>query len=357
MLIILEKLRLSSEGSAVKRFVLLVQLLVSVLPVWAEQNPGQARNESDPSRNQNDPLATDTNSALGYLNKMSTALRMLNYHGTLIYVNDGNVESLKLIHKKDSDGEYQRLVHLSGDAREVIRDNDTVTCYLPDSQSVHVGSRRFNNHLLAKLTSSFADFSSQYEFDIEGLGRVAGREATIIAIRPKDGYRYGYRFWVDKESSLLLKSDLVDTKGKVLEQLMFVQLEVVEDIPQQMLKPDVSGESFTWHDGSAKSSVELTANSVWQIKELPIGFSITGRSKQLMPNNSEPVDYIVVSDGLASISVYIEQPNAAKHGFVGASRRGAVNIYGSVLNEHQITVVGEVPQQTVQMIADSIFYK
>lgn len=338
-----------------KRIVLLIQLLMSALPVWAQQTAEQSQEASGQGESQNNSLTSG--SALDYLNKMSTALRTLNYHGTLIYVNDGNVESLQLIHKQDSDGEYQRLVHLSGAAREVIRDNDTVTCYLPDSQSVHVGARRFNNHLLAKLTSSFSGFSRQYEFDIEGNGRVAGREATIIAIQPKDDYRYGYRFWVDKESDLLLKSDLVGADGKVLEQLMFVQLEVVEDIPPQMLKPGVSGESFTWHDGSVLASNEHSANVKWQIKRLPIGFSVSGRSKQLMPNNSEPVDYMVVSDGLASISVYIEQPKSNNQGFVGASRRGAVNIYGSVLNKHQITVVGEVPQRTVQMIAESIVYK
>jgi len=340
----------------VKLLVLLVQLLVFVSPVWAKQDSGQLQNLVQ-GKKQDHPLTTTPNSALNYLNKMSVALRMLNYHGTLIYVNDGNVESLKLIHKHDNDGEFQRLVHLSGAEREVIRDNDTVTCYLPDSQSVHVGSRRFNNHLLAKITANFSGFGSQYEFSIEGSGRVAGREARIVAIQPKDDYRYGYRFWIDKNSSLLLKSDLMDVNGNVLEQLMFVQLEVVDNIPSDMLKPAVSGESYTWHDGKEKFDQEQVTGIGWQIQQLPFGFNITGWRKQRISNNSEPVDYMVISDGLASISVYIEQFKTESQGFIGATRKGAVNIFGSVLKGYQITVVGDVPQQTVQMIAESITYQ
>ena len=72
-------------------------------------------------------------SAIDYVNKMGTALQTLNYHGTLVYINNGQVESIELFHKNDGKDEIERLVHLSGEPREVIRDNDVVTCYLPDS--------------------------------------------------------------------------------------------------------------------------------------------------------------------------------------------------------------------------------
>ena len=175
--------------------------------------------------------------ALQYLNKMGEALKSLNYYGTLVYMHDGRVESLKIIHKRDSSGELQRVVHLTGEAREVIRNNDVVTCYMPDSQSVLVGERRFNNHLLSKLTRNFQEFAGNYQFQVDGNGRVAGRNATIISINPKDNFRYGYRFWIDDENGLLLKSDLMSSDAVVLEQLMFVELTVVDKVPDEMLKP------------------------------------------------------------------------------------------------------------------------
>ena len=299
----------------------------------------------------------DQNSApaLAHLSKMGSALKSLNYYGTLVYMHGGQVESLKLIHKQDESGEFQRVVHLTGEAREVIRNNDVVTCYMPDSQSVLVGERRFNNHLLSKLTKNFEEFTGNYDFRVDGKGRVAGRDATIIAIQPKDNYRYGYRFWIDNDSNLLLKSDLLTVDGVVLEQLMFVELSVVDTIPDDMLKPAVNGESFTWHNGRDKDNSQLEqASSSWHVERMPEGFVVTGRSKHKMPEKNKPVDYLVVTDGLASISVYIEQFGVQNEGFVGASNMGAVNVYGSLKDKHHVTVVGEVPQKTVQMIAESI---
>jgi len=297
----------------------------------------------------------DSASALNLLNKMGSAIKNLNYHGTLVYMHSGQVESLMLVHKQDKSGEFQRVVHLSGEAREVIRDNDVVTCYMPETQSVVVGERRFNNHLLSRLTKNFADFEGQYDFIVDGKGRIAERASTIVLIRPKDGFRYGYRFWIDNDSGLLLKSDLLGADGSVLEQLMFVELDIVDKIPEAMLKPAVNGESYTWHNGREKVANESApASNSWQIGHMPDGFVVTDRSMQKMPDKSQPVDYMMVTDGLASISIYIEKFGDQNHGLVGATSMGAVNVFGSLLPEHHVTVVGEVPQQTVQMIAESI---
>jgi sigma-E factor negative regulatory protein RseB len=302
-------------------------------------------------------LAVDAQlSAIDYIGKMGQALQTLNYHGSLVYINDGRVESLQLIHKNDGQGEFERLVHLSGEPREVIRNNDVVTCYLPDSQSVVVGQRRFNNHLFAKLTVNLSQFAPNYSFVTAGSNRVAGKNARIIEINPKDPYRYGYRLWIDETTNLLLKSELVNSQGKVLEQMMFTQIDIVDHIPEAMLKPAVSGESFTWHGDADKSDKDLDVDRAWHVANLPSGFMISARYKQQMPNSSQPAEHMIISDGLASVSVYIEPFNAKSQSFVGASRKGAVNIFGSVHEDHQVTVLGEVPMPTVEIIAQSIRY-
>ncbi|WP_455211592.1 MucB/RseB C-terminal domain-containing protein [Kaarinaea lacus] len=295
-------------------------------------------------------------SAVEYIGKMGQALQTLNYHGSLVYINDGRVESMQLIHKNDGQGEFERLVHLSGEPREVIRNKDVVTCYLPDSQSVLVGQRRFNNHLFAKLTANLEQFAPNYSFIKAGSNRVAGRNTHIIEINPKDLYRYGYRLWLEETSNLLLKSELVNSQGEVLEQMMFTQIDIVDHIPEAMLKPAVSGESFTWHGEGENGANDLDVDWAWQVVNLPSGFMISARYKQQMPNSSQPAEHVIISDGLASVSVYIEPFNAESQSFVGASRMGAVNIFGSVHEDHQVTVVGEVPMPTVEMIAQSIRY-
>lgn len=295
--------------------------------------------------------------ALSYLSRMSEALHSLNYHGTLVYIHDGQVESMQLIHKLDKDGEFERLVHLSGEPREVIRNDDVVTCYLPDSQSVVVGQRRFNNHLIAKLTSNLERFAPNYSFSVNDVSRVAGKNARMIAIEPKDPYRYGYRVWVDEKTHLLLKTELLDTEGKVLEQIMFANIEIVDKIPDAMLQPAVSGESFTWHGQEKEAGGAQQADLGWKVETLPSGFIVSGQYKQIMPNSKQPADHMVISDGLASVSVYIEPFGVDSQAFVGPSRMGAINVFGSVFQDYQITVVGEVPQPTVEMIAQSIKYQ
>ena len=302
-------------------------------------------------------LAVDAQlSAVDYIGKMGQALQTLNYHGSLVYINDGRVESIQLIHKNDSKGEFERLVHLSGEPREVIRENDVVTCYLPDSNSVVVGQRRFNNHLFAKLTTNLEQFAPNYSFTTAGENRVAGKVTRIVEINPKDLYRYGYRLWIDESSNLLLKSELVDSQGAVLEQMMFTQIEIVDEIPDAMLKPAISGESFTWHGDDEKIEKDGEIDRSWQVANMPSGFVVSARYKQQMPNSSQPAEHVIISDGLASVSVYIEPFNAESQSFVGASRMGAVNIFGLIQQDHQVTVVGEVPMSTVEMISKSIRY-
>jgi sigma-E factor negative regulatory protein RseB len=297
-------------------------------------------------------------SAIAYVNKMGAALQTLNYHGTLVYINNGQVESIELIHKNDGKHELERLVHLSGEPREVIRDNDVVTCYLPDRKSVVVGQRRFNNHLFAKLTTNLGQFAPNYNFLTAGNNRVAGRETRIIKINPKDLYRYGYRLWIDENTYLLLRSELVDSKGDVLEQMMFTQIDVVDHIPDKMLKPAITGESFTWHGaGDDKGATKINSSRTWNVTDMPSGFMVSARYRQKMPTSKQPAEHAIISDGLASISVYIEPFSNESQSVIGASRMGAMNIYGLVQGDHKVTIVGEVPMFTIKKIAQSIRFQ
>jgi len=292
--------------------------------------------------------------AVKYLNDMGNALYSLNYFGTLVYSHDDQIETMKLYHKKDSNGEHERLVNTSGTKREVVRKGDKVTCYLSDSQSVLVGKRRFNSHLLANLRTDFTKFGHTYTFAADGKDRVAGREARIILIQPKDAYRYGYRLWIDDVNHLLLKSELMDREQHVLEQMMFASMEVVKTMSDAMLRPDINGKAYTWHEDKAADPSAATLANGWQVSQLPAGFSVTGHFMQTMPDSKNPVEHMVISDGLASISVYIEHFNNKSKNFIGVSRMGAMHIYGALKDQHKITVVGEVPAATVRLIADAV---
>jgi len=297
--------------------------------------------------------AAADSTAMQYLQRMNQALRSLNYHGTLIYSSGSTVDSMQVFHKVDAAGEQERLVHLSGQPREVLRKNDIVTCYMPDIQSVLVGKRSLGSTFGARFNVNHPQFSPNYELVVEGHDRVAGKSALVLRIHPRDHYRYGYRLWLDKDNYLLLKSALLDSMGKVLEQAMFAKVEVVNSIPDAMLRSSINGERFTWRR-SENSKPAIPPHHSWRLLTLPSGFSVSETDHRDMPNSETGADHLLVSDGLASVSVYIETFGVGSQSVVGAKQFGALNVYGKILDDHKVTVVGEVPAMTAKIIAEAL---
>jgi len=295
---------------------------------------------------------------LDMLVKMQSALQQLNYHGTLVYSQDGQIQSMRVVHKADQAGEVERLISLNGSAREVVRNNDVVTCYLPDSKSVLVGERQFKGNVLSQLAENdFAQLQGFYQFQLESVDRVAGLEAQAILIKPKDGFRYGYRLWLDRENGLLLKSDMLDEQGKVLEQAMFADVAIVDFIPQAMLEPVSAAEGYRKFEHDGPDDDDNIVDSRWQIAALPKGFTVKARFRHHMPASDSLAEHWVISDGLASISVYIENMAQDQAAFEGASKTGAFNAFGAVADNHQVTVIGEVPAKAVETVASSVSLK
>jgi len=293
------------------------------------------------------------------LMRMQTAAQNINYQGTLVYLQDGQVQSMRVVHKADQHGEVERLINLSGVAREIVRKNDVVTCYMPDRKAVTVGrQQRFKGNLLSQLAENdFDQLQDYYLFEFEAVDRVAGQAAQRILIKPKDSSRYGYRLWVDEINTLLLKSDLLSEQGRVLEQTMFADIRIGDDIPDAMLAPESRSDNFTWFKHDAVNSEKSLVESRWAIADLPQGFFVTTRFNHQMPNSDRPTEHWVISDGLASVSIYIEQVPEGQSAFEGASAMGATNAFGVLNDAHQITVIGEVPASTVEKLAHALILK
>lgn len=299
--------------------------------------------------------ADNESAAIDLLRNMHHSARALNYKGTFVYMHDGKVESMQIFHRNDKRKERERVVHLNGSPREIIREGNVVTCILSDVKAVHVNKLETGPHILSSLPSNFGDYKNFYAFSVAGQDRVAGRSAIIVAVTPKDAYRYGYRFWVDAAHALMLKSQMIGSDGNPVEQLMFTELDVVAEIPLASLKPAFKGEHMTLSAGEVNEvPVNTAAGLTWHIVKMPDGFKATGYSQPLLGSGGAPVQHIVLSDGLASVSVYIEKTEVSKKQFIGASYMGAVNVHGVVVDEHQVTVVGDVPAATVKMVAESI---
>ncbi|HEX22482.1 MAG TPA: hypothetical protein ENH21_03535 [Chromatiales bacterium] len=291
------------------------------------------------------------------LSRMQDALQNLNYYGTLVFMQGGDVQSMSLAHQATEDGEIERIVNLNGYAREVIRKNDRVICYLPDSKSVTVSTRRSGKGgWLSKLVANdFAAMRALYTFQMDGEDRVAGYFTKRVLIQPNDAFRYGYRLWLDRDSGLLLKSDLLSESAEILEQAMFAEVSIVDEVPPAMLQPSTRSDDFVWYEESNETEEIPPAERTWRVAEMPIGFKLVSQMRHLLPDSSQLAEHLLITDGLASVSIYIEALDGEPAPFDGPFERGAVNVYSTALDDHQIVVVGEVPAATVEMMARSVY--
>jgi sigma-E factor negative regulatory protein RseB len=288
------------------------------------------------------------------INEMSRASKELNYDGIFVYQRDGRMETMRLIHKAGAEGEQERMVSLTGQAREVIRDGKSVTCILPENRSVMVKRNQPKQFLAAQLPQPIETIADFYSFSVTGKDRVAGRSTWIVDIFPRDEYRYGYQLWIDEETKLLLKSELIDNTGRPIEQILFTQLDVVDNISPDLLKPSINGQGYTWYSGSAEDTPVRANNTGWQVTTMPRGFSQRDHEIQALAEGNIPVEHMVYSDGLAMVSVFIEKIDNEPDQIRGVSRKGGVNAYATYTDGYQVTAVGEVPQKTVQLMATSV---
>ncbi len=287
---------------------------------------------------------------------MAKATRELNYDGVFVYSRGAEADSMRIIHRADARGEQERIVSLSGPPREVIRSNDTVRCFLPDSRSVMI-ERRAMRKFLPSFNQPASEIAHNYQFALIGRDRIAGRRAWVIGVLPRTAFRYGYRFWIDAENRLLLRSEVVNSRGTILEQILFTQLSLPGVIADELLEPAVNSENFTTFDKSKSAeslSLDLPVAQKWLVQWVPEGFSQREYKIQRLSASDSPVEHIVYSDGLATISVFVEQLKDKSDSLEGFTAVGAVNTYSRLNNNYQVTVVGEVPPLTVRQVAGSV---
>jgi len=308
------------------------------------------------------PVSADTDNsrdARQWLERMSKAAQSLNYSGTFVYQNQGKLEAMHIVHAMDKNGERERLLSLTGPRREVLRDGQEVTCILGDRQAVQVNKSRPRTPFPFSLPRELMQLENYYRFEVRGEDRVAGRKCRIVAVEPRDDLRYGRRLCVHEDSHLVLRSELTHPDGRVIEQVMFTMVDFPQHIDDAELKPDLNGADYTWQREPDEQPEPggKEDDSLWKVFQVPEGFMLTDHSWHQLSANEPGVEHWVYSDGLASVSVYIEASHKGHDSYNGVSHRGALNAYGTMVDDYYVTVVGEVPRRTVEMIGKSVRIK
>lgn len=311
-----------------------------------------------PTASWTQPIAED---ARHWLERMLQSTQTLSYEGTFIYVQGPHIEAMRIVNSGGSEGQQRRrLFSLSGPPREIMVANNSVTCLLPKQHTTFVGGEYPRSPFPLSIPRELGRLESHYALEMIGEDRVAGLDAQVIAIKPRDAWRFGYRLWLDRRNGIVLRSALLDEKDYPVEQLMFTDLQVkprIEDaaFASPALPPaSAAAEASAIPNGADAPAGERVTRSAWRIDQLPEGFFKVSHNRFTKALSRHPTEHLVFTDGLATISVFVEKLDGAPPLLQGGSQMGSMNAFGAVVNDHQILVVGEAPAATVQRIAVSV---
>jgi sigma-E factor negative regulatory protein RseB len=291
--------------------------------------------------------------AAEWLQRAAQAARQQTYSGTLVYTHQGRVETSRLLHMVDERGEHEKLINLDGPAREVIRNNEQVRCYYPDAKIIRVEPRTYRNAFPSLLPQQLNTLAVYYFFRKAEVARIAGVETQAVLFEPKDGMRYGHKFWSETGTGLLLKARVLGEHGEVVEQFAFMDITIGGNVDPSLVKPTWTSTPPDWTVREGSAGEKNASDTGWVVKSLPPGFVKIREGFRRLRGRAEPVAHLVFSDGLVAVSVFV-QPLTTAPALVGFSQQGGVNVYSLRLDDNLVTALGEVPGTTVRQIASSV---
>lgn len=285
-----------------------------------------------------------------WLTRMHDASRQRNYIGTFVVSSSsGGMSSARIWHACDGTRQVDRIESLTGERRSIFRREDEVLTFMPESKTVLSERRETLGLFPDVLKPSETAIPEFYGAHRVGSDRVAGFEADIVQVLPKDAQRFGYRIWSEKKSGLVLKLQTLDEAGRVLEQAAFSELQLdapvrMEKLAQMMAVPE------GWRVEKAQAVKTTAAAEGWGLKGQVAGF----KPQSCYKRPDERVLQWIFSDGLASVSLFIEDYDRERHAREGVFASGATHTLTARVQDWWVTAVGEVPPQTLRAFARAL---
>jgi sigma-E factor negative regulatory protein RseB len=295
------------------------------------------------------------------------AMKKRSYVGTLVQSSPNNISSARIWHTCDGAQQMERVETLTGAPRSTFRHNDKLVTFMPEIKLVRVEKREQVGGFPEVLKPGVGSIPEFYAVKALGSERIAGLEADVVRLVPKDTLRFGYRIWTEKKTSLVLKLQTLDATGAVLEQAAFSELQLDAPVKMEKLMQMMAATEGYKVDQAAITKTTATAEG-WLMKLPVAGFkslscykragsgqghaSVGGSSAGA--SQSDATFQWLFSDGLATVSLFVEDFDKTRHTQEGMIASGATHTLLKRMNEYWLTAVGEVPPQTLKSFAQSL---
>lgn len=284
------------------------------------------------------------------LQQMNLASQSLNYELSFVSINKQGVESLRYRHARLENQPLAQLLQMDGPRREVVQRGSEISYFEPGLEPFTLTGDYIVDSLPSLVYTDFKRLAAFYDFISVGRTRIADRLCEVIRVVARDGTRYSYIVWLDAETRLPMRVDLLDRDGETLEQFRVVAFNVndrvgsnMESLAKANLPPLLSV--------PAGEKIDFNWSATW----LPQGFSEVSSSRRKLPTIDMPVESRLFSDGLFSFSINVNR--ASQNSSDQMLRTGRRTVSTTVRDNAEITVVGELPPQTAKRIADSLKFR
>lgn len=305
---------------------------------------------------QSSTASTGSRSVSEWLTRMHEASRQRAYTGTLVVSAGAAMSASKIWHVCDGQQQVERIDSLTGAPRTTIRRNNEVITFVPESKTAVV-EKRESLGLFPDMGRTPSNQIPQFYSAREvGVQRVAGHLADTVEILPRDEWRFGYRIWSEQQSGLVVKIQTLGEQGAVLEQVAFTELQL--DAPVSMDKLKQAMKDTRGYEVIKPALKKTTAEAQgWRLKEAIPGFQSmschTRETAQALPPGQAPMQW-VFSDGLASVSLFVEPFDEQRHRQEKPAAVGATHSVGRRVGDHWVTAMGEVPVATLKRFIQAI---
>lgn len=291
-------------------------------------------------------------SAITWLNQLSHSLNFRNFSTSFVVVKNNQAVPYHWFHGIDENSQKLEILSLlNGPTRNILRKGDTISYIEPELPPYSVSSAKLSGPIPSIFSENISKISEHYDFVIGGRNRVLGRSAQLVRISAKDEYRNDHWLWLDQSTSLLLKMAIFTKKGQLLEQIQFTHLDITEQPSESIRQLGLKElpKTLDIPEGSQKQKLP------WKVNWLPEGFEVISSNMHRISASSQPVQFMLFSDGLVDISVYVN-PSENKQRMVDFVMDGATVALNQVNSGVEVSVVGKVPSITAKKIADSITF-
>jgi len=307
------------------------------------------------------------------LAKAAATAREASYRGTYVYSAAGITESARVAHVRTPGGDAERIESLDGQRREVVRRGDEIRYFFLDSKTVRIDRRVSAGSFPDFLPEVPSELAAYYAIEVGGPDRAAGRVVQVIRLRAKDASRYNQEVWIDRDSSLPLKRRLLDERGDMVEQFVFTEIAIGKGVDLKLPRMDAltgyagwtvqtaaiddtqAGNAAGGFGGGVEGGASAVRSRMFiEPAMLPAGFRKTKQVTRRLPGREQAVLQTVYSDGLATLSVFVDPDVSRMAGHEGYSQRGATGVLSLTMGDLAVIIVGELPAAAIRKIGDSL---